>query len=620
MKTDSKQFSARSMGLNRVTLSFPDETEKQFLRRYLQDSRFQFRVAFVLIMLLYGLFGFLDAMKVPEHVAYFHRIRYVWVIPLLLVVYALSFTKVFERIWQELLMLSFLVSGGGIALMIVKVPENFAYYGGMMLIFSAGYFFIKLRFFAASVAGWLTLFIFDGVAIAAGTVEPMTLVTINFFYISANVIGMVAAYYIEFYARRDFYLNKQLTLEQHKVLEANRTLEHKVVERTAQLTQRNIDLIAAKEQAERSDKFKSLFLANMSHEIRTPMNGILGFAELIRETDNPKEIAQYVDIIITNGKHLLNLINDIVDISKIEAGLMEFKSQPFALNDLMRELHVFFENDPMVLRKNLQIRIHLDLPDHASITTDRMRLKQVLVNLLNNACKFTLEGYVEFGYHCQNNGLVFSIRDTGIGIVKEEQEMIFRRFMQAATSITPNEQGSGLGLTISKAIVNVMGGDMWMESTVGKGSTFYFNLPFNPSESISLPSDFQHTTLMDNNWSDKTILVAEDVHTNYLLVQKSLRKTEVNIVWAKTGLEAVEAVQKNPAIDLVLMDVRMPVMNGLDATRKIKALRPDLPIIAQTAYAMDGDRENSIEAGCDDYISKPINLKLFIELIAKYLD
>jgi signal transduction histidine kinase len=431
---------------------------------------------------------------------------------------------------------------------------------------------------------------------------------------------MMAAYYIELYARRDFYLNNQLTQEQEKVLEANRTLEQKVVKRTAQLTQRNIELMAAKEQAERSDKFKSLFLANMSHEIRTPMNGILGFAELIREADVPTEITENVDVIITNGKHLLDLINDIVDVSKIEAGLMELKKLTFDLNGLMRELHVFFQNDPMVLRKNLEIRMCLDLPDGVRITADRMRLKQVLDNLLKNACKFTRQGHVEFGYRYQNDILVFSVKDTGVGIAEEEKEMIFQRFMQVATNITPNEEGSGLGLTISKAIVNVMGGDMWMESTLGEGSTFYFNLPIEPSESISLHTDFQHTTLMESNWSDKTILVAEDVATNYLLVKKSLRKTDVQLVWAKTGLEAVEAVQNNPAIDLVLMDIRMPVMNGLDATRKIKALRPNLPIIAQTAYAMDGDRENSIEAGCDDYISKPINLKLFIELIAKYLD
>jgi signal transduction histidine kinase len=620
MKTDSKQFSVKSMGLNPVTLSFSDETERHFLRRYLQDSLFQLRVAFVLIILLYALFGFLDLMKVPEHVAYFHRIRFAYVIPLLLLVYVLSFTKLFARVWQELLMLSFIVAGSGIALMIIEVPENFAYYGGMMLIFSAGYFFIKLRFFAASVAGWLTLLIFDGVAIVAGTIEPLTLVTVNFFYISANVIGMMAAYYIELYARRDFYLNNQLTQEQEKVLEANRTLEQKVVKRTAQLTQRNIELMAAKEQAERSDKIKSLFLANMSHEIRTPMNGILGFAELIREADVPTEITENVDVIITNGKHLLDLINDIVDVSKIEAGLMELKKLTFDLNGLMRELHVFFQNDPMVLRKNLEIRMCLDLPDGVRITADRMRLKQVLDNLLKNACKFTRQGHVEFGYRYQNDILVFSVKDTGVGIAEEEKEMIFQRFMQVATNITPNEEGSGLGLTISKAIVNVMGGDMWMESTLGEGSTFYFNLPIEPSESISLHTDFQHTTLMESNWSDKTILVAEDVATNYLLVKKSLRKTDVQLVWAKTGLEAVEAVQNNPAIDLVLMDIRMPVMNGLDATRKIKALRPNLPIIAQTAYAMDGDRENSIEAGCDDYISKPINLKLFIELIAKYLD
>jgi signal transduction histidine kinase len=620
MKTDSHQISAKSMGLNPITLSFPDQTERQFLKRYLQDSLFQLRVAFVLVIFLYSLFGFLDVMKVPEEAAYFHRIRFLWVVPLLSVVYLLSFTKLFARIWQELLMLSFVVAGGGIALMIIKVPENFAYYGGMMLIFAAGYFFIKLRFFGASVAGWLTLFIFDIAAAYAGTIDLLTLVTINFFYISINIIGMMAAYYIELYARRDFFLNNELTHEQEKVLEANRTLEHKVIERTAQLTQRNIELITAKEQAERSDKFKSLFLANMSHEIRTPMNGILGFAELIRETDDPDEIAENVDIIITNGKHLLGLINDIVDISKIEAGLMELKSQPFDLNELMRELHAFFENDAIVLRKGLEIRMHCDLQNGVKITSDHMRLKQVLVNLLKNACKFTQKGSVEFGYHFDDDNLIFSVKDTGIGIAEEEKEMIFQRFMQAATSITPNEEGSGLGLTITKAIVNVMGGDIWLESTVGEGSTFYFNLPLKPSESISLPSDSQHNIPMESNWSDKTILVAEDVATNYLLVQKSLRKTEVQLIWAQTGLEAVEAVQNNPAIDLVLMDVRMPVMNGLDATRKIKEMRPDLIVIAQTAYAMDGDRESSMEAGCDDYISKPINLKLFIELIAKYLD
>jgi signal transduction histidine kinase/CheY-like chemotaxis protein len=577
-------------------------------------------VAFVLVIFLYSLFGFLDVMKVPEQAAYFHRIRFMWVLPLLSVVYLLSFTKFFARVWQELLMLSFVVAGSGIALMIIKVPDNFAYYGGMMLIFSAGYFFIKLRFFAASVAGWLTLLFFDGATAIAGTVEPLTLVTVNFFYISANIIGMVAAYYIEFYARRDFYLNSQLSLEREKVIEANRTLEHKVIERTAQLTDRNIELIAAKEQAERSDKFKSLFLANMSHEIRTPMNGILGFAELIRQTDDAEEIAENVDIIITNGKHLLDLINDIVDISKIESGLMDIKLQPFDLNELLQELSVFFENDPMTLRKNLEIRMHLPLSGEVKITADRMRLKQVLVNLLKNACKFTHKGNVEFGYLYQNGVLVFSVKDTGIGIAEEEKESIFHRFMQAATNTTPNEEGSGLGLTISKAIVKVMGGDMWLESTIGKGSTFYFNLPVVPSESISLHTDSQDKASMESNWSDKTILVAEDVATNFLLVQKSLRKTEVQLIWAKTGLEAVEAVQNNPAISLVLMNVRMPVMNGLDATRKIKELRPDLPVIAQTAYAMDGDRENSIEAGCDDYISKPINLKLFIELIAKYLD
>lgn len=620
MKNEGNRSTIKAMGLNPLTLSFGKDMEKAFLRKYFQDSVFQFRVAFLSVTGLYGIFGLLDEPTVQDYARYFLYIRFGVVIPFLMIVFSLSFTKIFKHIWQSLLFISFLIAGSGIAAMTAMVPDNYAYYAGMMLIFSAGYFFIKLRFLLATLAGWITLMIFNIGAIWFAEADTTTLITTNFFYGAANIIGMMAAYYIEFYARRDFYQKVQLEEERKKVMEANRNLEQKVDIRTQELRQSNEDLRVAKEEAEKSDKLKSAFLANMSHEIRTPMNGILGFAELIKDNDDLDDISENAEIILDNSRHLLELINDIVDISKIEAGVMEMKKDEFRLNDLIHDLAAFFRKDPTVQAKELEIKTNACLPDNESlIRIDRTRLRQVLVNLTKNACKYTGEGYVEIGYKIHDTDLVFYVKDTGIGLEKEHTEFIFNRFMQVATTISPNEEGVGLGLTISKAIVSQFGGDIWVESEPGQGAIFYFNLPMKPGESVLLQSDYQMSTIMEYDWNDKLILVAEDVPTNYLLVKKSLRKTNVSLLWAKNGKETLEMVKNHDNIDLVLMDIRMPIMNGLDATKEIKKLKPGLTIIAQTAYAMDGDRENSLAAGCDDYISKPINLKEFIELIAKYL-
>ena len=621
MNSDGNRATIKKMGLNPVTLSFRPEKEPEFLKKYLKDSLFQFRVSFILVTLMYGLFAFIDDNAVGDMGRYFKLIRFAVVIPVLSIVFALSFTRFFKKIWQTLLFVSFLIAGGGIAAMTAMVPNNYAYYAGLMLIFSAGYFFIKLRFWLATLAGWITLLAFNLGFIYINGLIFDTLIMNNFFYVSANIIGMVAAYYIEFYARRDYFQKVELQNERKNVIEANRNLEQKVLERTKELQERNQELIIAKEQAEKSDKLKSAFLANMSHEIRTPMNGILGFAELIKDNDDLDDIYENVDIILKNSNHLLGLISDIVDVSKIEAGVMMLNPEKFLLNNLLDDIKVFFDKDSLVTSKGLKIILKPGLSDeNSTIEIDKTRLKQVLVNLTKNACKFTNEGYVEIGYHRQESDIVFYVKDTGVGMNKEQTEYVFQRFMQVATMVSPNEDGVGLGLTISKAIINQFNGDIWVESEPGQGSIFYFNLPLKSDESVLLHTEYQKSTNMDHNRKDKLILVAEDVPTNFLLVKKSLRKSNVQLLWAKNGRETVDMVAENKAIDLVLMDIRMPIMNGLDATREIKGLRPELPIIAQTAYAMDGDRENSIAAGCDDYISKPINLKEFVELVAKYLD
>jgi hypothetical protein len=603
----------KGMVFNKVTLSFPEKEEKLFLRKYFSDSLVQFRIAFTLVAGLYAAFGYLDSRMVPEYEYLFHVIRYYIVVPLLLFVLAISFLDFFRKVWQILLFISFIVAGAGISIMNTLIPENYAYYAGMMLIFSSGYFFIKLRFFLSSIAGWTTLLFFNIGAIWYADASTMIVISNNFFFVSANLIGMFAAYNIEYYARRDFFLNQKIDLQKDAVEEINRNLEIIVEERTK-------ELVEAKNKAEQSDRLKSAFLANMSHEIRTPMNAIVGFANFLTEAEDEEERNECCQLIIENGNHLLSLINDIIDISKIEAGMLELSKSQFVLNDLIQEVLRIFKNVQNVKIKDLKISCNNGLDSTDSIIySDRKRLKQILINLINNACKFTDQGYVEFGYNLHSELLIFYVKDTGRGIELEKQKFIFERFMQGALDNTPDHDGSGLGLAISKSFVKLFGGEIWFESEKGIGSVFYFTLQFDRGIGSTYNQDKIKFEIMDDKWKDKVILIAEDVATNYILLQKFLRKTGATLIWAKNGQEAVDECRTNNNIDLVLMDIRMPIMNGIDATKQIKAINIDLPVIAQTAYAMDGDGERSRQAGCDDYISKPIILSEFMAMIEKYL-
>jgi PAS domain S-box-containing protein len=388
------------------------------------------------------------------------------------------------------------------------------------------------------------------------------------------------------------------------------------------------ELIAAKEHAEESDRLKSAFLANMSHEIRTPMNGILGFAELLKEPGlNGEEQQEYIRIIEKSGARMLNIINEIVDISKIEAGLMKIDMQETNINEQIEYIYTFFK--PEVETKGMKLFFNTPLSaNEATITTDREKLYAILINLVKNAIKYTKEGAIEFGYkrvetlHATSlpgqTFLQFYVKDTGIGIPKDRQEAIFERFIQADIADKMAYQGAGLGLSITKAYVEMLGGKIWVESEVGEGSTFYFILPYNAEPAKEdVGQEFAISDKTDQVKKLK-ILIAEDDDVSEMLLDKTVKMFGKEILKARTGVEAVEACKKNPDIDLVLMDIRMPDMGGHEATRRIREFNSDVVIIAQTAYGLSGDREKAIEAGCNDYVAKPIKRDELMKLIQKY--
>ena len=635
----NNQDASRGMEFDRFTLAFPAEIEKDFKIKYFHDSLIQFRVSFLLVTILYGVFGYLDWKVIAEHAQLFNLIRFGVVIPLLSLVLLFSFSKYFFRVWQLLLFVCFVVAGAGITVMTLKAPENYAYYAGMMLIFSAGYFFIKLRFFLATLAGWITLLLFNIGAFTFLGIDANLIISNNFFFAAANFIGMFAAYNIEFYTRKDFFLNQQLDSRNNEIAEANKNLESKVEERTK-------ELLLEKLRAEESDKLKTAFLTNMSHEIRTPMNGILGFAELLKIPDLAGELQlEYIDVIKKSSDRMLNIINDIVDISSIEAGLVNVSLTETDINAQSGYVYDFFK--PEANEKGIILSVHKGLQGNAAIVlTDEEKLFAILTNLVKNALKFSESGTIEFGYELkpvlQANGtetmqssgttdinslssdviqqeLVFYVKDTGIGIPVDRQQAIFDRFVQADIADSRAFQGAGLGLSISKAFVEMLDGKIWVESEEDKGSSFYFTLPYTPvsNEETALPNAVQ-INQVEKEVRKLAILVVEDDDTSALLVGLILKDFGREILKATSGKSAVEICRNNPNLDLILMDVKMPDLNGYEATRQIRKFNKDVVIIAQTAYAMIREKEQALEAGCNDYISKPIGVEELKGMIKKY--
>lgn len=380
------------------------------------------------------------------------------------------------------------------------------------------------------------------------------------------------------------------------------------------------ELTFAKEKAEESDRLKSAFLANMSHEIRTPMNGILGFAALLKEPGLSGEIQNdYLDIIKKSGVRMLNIIQEIVDISKIESGEMIVKSSEVNINEKVKDVY------NLLALESEQKRIHLSYKSgftdtEAKIRTDGEKLFGILTNLVKNAIKYTDKGFVEFGYELKGSFLEFYVKDTGIGIPKTREKAIFDRFVQADIVDMAARQGAGLGLSIAKAFVEMLGGEIWVESEEGKGSIFYFTIQYHPaSKSVSLVRNENTPLIKDSSSKKLKILIVEDDEASQCLISIIVKKFARKIIIVSSGFEAVEACKNNPDIDMIFMDIQIPIINGYEATRQIRQFNKDVVIIAQTAFALAGDREKAINTGCNDYISKPILERDLIGVIQRHI-
>jgi len=389
------------------------------------------------------------------------------------------------------------------------------------------------------------------------------------------------------------------------------------------LKQVHEELIKANIGAEASNRLKSNFLANISHEIRTPLNSVVGFSNLLLTNNLPNEVKEeYIEHINHNSEKLLQIIGDIIDLSRLESSQIEITYEEASLSTIVNEI---IEEARQVIRRN-EKSIILNVKNHFEaigdlIFTDRIWLKRVLNHLMDNAVKFTLEGSVEFSYLLEGQNIVFKIRDTGIGINKENLGHIFEEFRQEFDGHHRPFEGLGIGLTLAKEVIERMGGKIFVQSEKGVGSEFSFSIPYRPAGSTKpkpTPAPVEQI-LRPIDWSSKKCLLVDDNKDVLIYLNRILTDTGVGILTARSGFEAIEIIKSNPDIDVVLLDMQMPEMNGIEATKEIRKIRKDIPIIAQTAFIFEDDKDIILEAGCDACLIKPIRREHLLTVMLSFV-
>ena len=490
-------------------------------------------------------------------------------------------------------------------------------------------FFILMTVFYGRIAGLLSIVaaLVPMAIIGCLMTQGIMTVDVNLMHISTLPISWITAASILFllgilmvvgfsFIQQNFSRIARISKEQAGELrKMNQNLKEEIQHK--EKIQENLE--KAKEKAEESDRLKSAFLKNMSHEIRTPMNGIMGFTSLLENEQLEEEkVGEYLNLIKQSGNRMLELLNNLMDIAMIESDEVKIQEKELSLNPIMDDLYALFA--PEANKKELSIFCEKGLDDHEDkILTDGDKLKQIMTNLINNAIKYTNEGEIIFGYKGEENYVRFYVRDTGIGISSDHQQKIFERFRQAELEVTREYEGAGLGLSISKAFVEVLGGEMWLDSTPGEGSGFYFTLPRQELDEDEIKTDKNAGEVSRQMSEEFTLLVAEDDETSYMLLREIMADKGINLLWAKNGEEALEKLNSHKEVDIVLMDIKMPVMDGYVTTREIKKEWPELPIITQTAYISEEDRNKAYKAGCDAYISKPIDADELMGWIREFM-
>jgi PAS domain S-box-containing protein len=719
--------------LSRISLAFEDKIEEALYQKvFFQDSLPVIRVAIFLAAFLYALFGFLDVLFAADHLTTFLIIRLGIVVPFLLGIVILSYTQIFKRIWQWILLLAFMVSGVGISIMIAIIPENWFYYMGLMLIFSVGYFFIRLRFILATMGGWLNLILFNLLIYLVSDSQPHIFLAYNFFYASANLIGMFGSYYFELWGRRNFYLSRQLDQKQRDLEQVNQGLETTIENRTRQLREneekyrlifessplglfhfndkkiitecndhfsliiglprhklegmsldefadrdilnavvkvlkgvnasfegmfqargraRNtpvrmlfaaitggtqnaaggIGLVEDRSEfiekqnlekqvavAREAVNFKQRFLANMSHEIRTPLTGIIGMIDILSQTKLNKEQKDYFSTLKLSSENLREIINQILDYSKIEAGRVSVKPRGFNFQSLINNAVKLYE---AVCPASITLSSFLDPQIPEYVKADDHRVSQIINNLLNNAIKFTRKGNIDlfaFPEKWLSDGdllIRIEVADTGEGIEPEKLSRLFKPFSQLENNENQYFEGTGLGLSIAKELTDLMGGEIGVRSEPGKGSTFWFNFKAQKVSREDARLTRNMTEVIKSG--PLNILYAEDKLINQKVVNIILASLGHKVTLVNNGQEAVDKFQPGD-FDLILMDIQMPVMDGITATRLLKEKYPDIiPIVGLSANAFEGDKEKYMSMGLDEYLTKPIRKDDFVLLIHK---